>query len=164
MIKTLKNCIQNINFNIKTKIRRHEELNLWNSVGIDKKKNELVRNCKENLTSIKNTQTYDPCLSFLNNINISKEINQLNSALEVEIKNTIIMQKALKKIADLEIEIAKKSKTRENHLKKNQSIITTTARQMADLLAISEDNANYINTLLKRARNKLKEFRKNRDD
>lgn len=74
---------------------------IQDTIGFIKNKNELVRNCKENLTSIKNTQPYDPCLSFLNNINISKEINQLNNALEVEIKNTIIMQKALKKITKL---------------------------------------------------------------
>lgn len=74
---------------------------IQDTIGFIKKKNELVRNYKENLTSIKNTQTYDPCLYYLNNINILNKVNQLNSTLEVEIENTIIKQKALTKITKL---------------------------------------------------------------
>ena len=67
------------------------------------------------------------------------------------------MQADLEKIEDLKKEIKKKEENRENNLKRCRSFIRPTAKQISNLLAMSEDNATYINTLLKRARGILQE-------
>jgi len=72
-------------------------------------------------------------------------------------KQIAAMQANLTKSEALKKEIKKKEKNRENNLKRCRSFIRPTAKQISDLLAISEDNAIYINTLLKRAREILQE-------
>ena len=72
-------------------------------------------------------------------------------------KQIAAMQADLEKIEELKKEIKKKEENRDNNLKRCRSFIRPTAKQISDLLAISKDNASYINTLLKRARGILQE-------
>ena len=72
-------------------------------------------------------------------------------------KQIAAMQADLEKIEELKKEIKKKEENRDNNLKRCRSFIRPTAKQISDLLEMSQDNVSYINTLLKRARGILKE-------
>lgn len=64
-------------------------------------KNKLVAHCKTNLTSFKNVNTYDPCLFFLYNLNLTKKVDKSINELKREISNSLEKQKELNKVTKL---------------------------------------------------------------
>ena len=133
---------------------QHRAANLWSRINKLKQQHFIL---------LQNKESYQKRISLLQN-----EINSINrpqnnpaekkrQIIESYKKQIAAMQEDIEKVEDLEKEIKKKEENRENNLKRCRNSIRPTARQISRLLAISEENANYINTLLKRTREILHE-------
>ena len=131
---------------------QHKAANLW--VRINKLKQQhfiLLQNKKSHHKRIGELQKKINSINNLQN-NPDKKNRQIIQSSEKQIAD---LQAVLKKTLDIEEEIERKTKTRNNHLKNYKIFIRPTAQQISNLLAISEDNVTYVNTLLKRARERL---------
>lgn len=132
---------------------QHRAANLWSRINkLKQQRFILLQNKESHQKRISRLQNEIDSINRLQN-NPAEKKRQI---IESYKKQIAAMQADLKKIEYLEKEIKKKEENRKNNLKRRRNSIRPTALQISRLLAISEENANYINTLLKRAREILK--------